>query len=158
MWRRKKFVIIAVLVAVILVGGIGGAVLAADNSTDFQPNARFEGLLDRVCEIYNENPNRQGDIDSDILKDAFAQAHTELCPEGMPLRGEIDPEAMRNRLQDRLQDLLEDGKITQEQFDAMKDRIESMPDTPPVFGFRGHGGFPNMGGFRGFDGTCPITE
>jgi len=142
MWRRKKWVIVAVLAAVILVGSISGIVLAADNDDDSQPRAPFEALLGRVCEIYQANTG--DDIDPEALETAFAQARSEMCPAGMPNRGEMDPEALQNHLED----LRNEGKITEEQYEKMKDRIESMPDNLPGFGFRGHGGF------RGFGGPC----
>jgi hypothetical protein len=139
MWRRKKLVIVAVLAAVVLVGSIGGVALA-NNLEDSQPRAHCEALMDRVCEIYEENTGTA--IEPEALTDAFTQARDELRPEGMPYRGEMDPEALQNHLQD----LLNEGKITEEQYEHMKNRIESMPDKLPGFGFRGHGGFRGLGG------------
>ena len=142
MRRSKKLIIVAVLAAVVLAGSIGGVVLAVDNEDNSEPGVRCWALMDRVCEIYAQNTGVA--IDSEALEGAFTQARNELRPEGMPNRGEIDPEALQNHLQD----LFDQGKITEEQYKNMKERMESMPDNLPGFGFRGHGGF------RGFGGPC----
>ena len=43
MWRSKKFIIIAVIAAVVLVGSIGGVVLAqTGNGDESQPQAQQE--------------------------------------------------------------------------------------------------------------------
>ena len=152
MWRSKKLITVAVLAAVVLAGSIGGVVLAADNGDDSQPEAKCGALLDRVCEIYEEATGVT--IDQEALKDAFTQARSELHPEGMPKCGDVTPEDMSSRLDT----LLAEGNITQEQYDKMKARIESMPDEMPGFGFRGHGGFRGMGGMRGFGGPCASAE
>ena len=140
MWRSKKFIIVAVLTAVVLVGSIGGIVLAADNGDDSQPAARYQALLDRVCEIYQEKTGVT--IDQEALKDAFAQA-----------KGEMRAEALQNRLQS----LVDEGQITQEQADEYLEWQQSRPDVPVQFGFRGHVGFRGMGGMRGFGAPCVPT-
>ncbi|NQT04854.1 MAG: hypothetical protein HQ577_02470 [Dehalococcoidia bacterium] len=147
MWRSKKFIVIAVLAAVVLVGSIGGVVLAADNGDTDPRQAHFDTMLDKVCEIYNTNTDP--DIDREALKDAFIQARSEILPEDMPKFRQMDPEAM----QDHLQELFDQGKITQEQFDEMKARFESMPEGSP---FRS--GFRGMGRPHGFPGSCAPTE
>ena len=147
MWRSKKYIVIAVLAAVVLAGSIGGVVLAADDEDIDPRQAHFDTMLDKVCEIYNENTDP--DIDREALKDAFIQARSEMLPEDMPRFREMNPEAM----QDHFQELLDQGRITQEQFDEMKARFESMPDDAPFrFGFRG------MGRPHGFPGPCAPTE
>ena len=138
MWRRRKLVVVAVLAAVILAGSIGGIALANGNGDESQPEARHEALLERVCEIYEKNTGVA--INPEKLGDAFAQVRNEMRPEGMPNRGEMNPEALQNRLQD----LLTEGKITEEQYEKMEERMESMPENLPGFGFRGHGGFGGM--------------
>ena len=145
MWRRKKLVIVALLAAVVLAGSIGGVALA-NNGDDSRPEAPCTAMLERVCEIYEQKTGVA--IDPEVLKETFAQVRGEMHPEGMLKRGEIDPEALQNHLQD----LLNQGKITEEQHEKMKDRIESMPDHLPGFGFRGHGGF------RGFGRPCAPAE
>ena len=162
MWRSKKLITAAVLVAVLLVGGIGGIAFAQTGSgDDGQPKDRCGALLDKVCEIYNANPDRPGDIDCALLKAAFAQAASEMRPKVMQNRPKMGPEAMQDRpkmdpeaMQDRLQNLVNEGKITQEQAKALQEWWEARPDLPLGFGPRGHGGFPRMGGFPGGAGPC----
>jgi len=129
MWRNKKFIAI-VLAAVLLVGGTVGVVLAADNGdkNGSLPEARPEALLHRVCAIYQENTGN--DIDPEALKDAFAQASSEMQNEA---------------LQSRLQNLVNQGKITQEQANQYLEWWESKPDFPFNFGFRGRGGLRGCG-------------
>ena len=136
MWRSKKFIVIA-LAAVLLVGSAVGVVLAADNGDEdgSPPEARHEALLDRVSEIYQENTGIA--IDPQQLKDAFAQAQSEMLEEA---------------LGSRLQYLVEQGKITQGEADQYLEWWQSKPDVPPRFGFRGHGGH-RFGGR-----PCPPTE
>ena len=153
MWRSKKFIVIAVLAVVMLVGGIGGAVLAADDGDDSQPEARCGALWGKVSEIYEQKTGVA--LDQEALKVAFAQA-----------RSEIGAEA----LDSYLQNLVDQGKITQEEADQfkawlqakpdmepfrqqlrewqqakpeitpeMKEWQQSRPDVPVRFGFRGHG-------------------
>jgi hypothetical protein len=129
MWRSKKFIIVTVL-AIVLVGATVGVVLAADNGDEdgSLPEAPPEALLDRVCAIYQENTGN--DIDPQQLKDAFAQASSEMRNEA---------------LQSRLQNLVDQGKITQEQANQYLEWWESKPDFPFNFGFRGRGGLRGCG-------------
>lgn len=139
MWRSKKFIVVAVLAAVILSGTIGGVVLAT-NGDEIEP----EALLDRVCEIYQENTGVA--IDQEALKDAFAQAQSEMQIEA---------------LETRLQSLVEEGEITQAQADEYLDWWQAKPDVSFGFGFGGRGGFRGMGGPRGmrsFGWPCAPTE
>jgi hypothetical protein len=129
MWRSKKFIIIAVLAAVLLAGSIGGVALAVGNGDDSQPKAPGEDLLARVCTIYQQKTSVA--IDQAALKDAFTQARSEMQKEWE---------------QARLQDLVKQGKITQNQADKYLNWWQSKPDVPFGFGFRGHGGFPGKGG------------
>jgi len=135
MRRSKKFVLVTVLATVVLVGSITGVVLA-QNGDDSQPKAGSEALLARVCEVYEENTGVA--IDSQVLKDSFAQVQSEMQDEA---------------LQTRLQNLVDEGKITQDEADQYKEWWQSRPDVPAGFGFRGHG-FPGMGGPRGWGGLC----
>lgn len=147
MWWRKKLVIVAVLATVVLAGSIGGAVLAADNDEDGNPEAVLGTLLDKVFAIYEEKTGVA--IDRDALRDAFDQA-----------RSERQTEALKTWLQS----LVEEGKITQEQADEYLQWQQARPDVP--FGpnlkgrgmFRGHFRFPVMGGCRGWDGIGSTTE
>ena len=152
MWRRsRKFIVIAVSVVVLLAGSVGGVVLAADTEDGSQPEARCGALLDRVCEIYEQNTGVA--IDQEALKDAFAQAASEMRAEAMQNRPEIVREAMQNRpeigpeaMQNRLQNLVDEGKITQEQMEALQEWWDSKPDGTFDFGPPGHGKFRGMGG------------
>ena len=128
MWRSKKFMVSVVVVVMLLAGSIGGLALAAGNGGESKPYAQCGLLLDRVCEIYEQET---GDaIDKEELRDAFAQA-----------RNEMREEAMQNRLRN----LVEQGKITDEQADELEDWWQSRPDVPIKPGFRGQGGFRGMG-------------
>ena len=54
-WNRK-YILITVLSIAVAVGIVTGVVFAqSDNGDDIEPKARHEALLDRVCEIYEEN-------------------------------------------------------------------------------------------------------
>jgi len=131
MWRSKKFIVIALAAGVLIIGSISGVALAADNVDDSQPKARCGAMLDKVCEIYNANPDRPSDVDCDILKAAFDEARQTMRTEAM---------------QNHLQNLINEGKITQEQVDALKEWRDARPDVPNIFGFKGRGGFHGMGG------------
>jgi len=156
MSRSKKFAVVALLAAVLLVGSIGGVAFAqTGNGDDGQPKARCGDLLDKVCEIYEQNTGVT--IDQEALKDAFSQAQSEMRPQAMKNRFEMRPEALQNRpemgpeaMQNHLQNLVDEGKITQEQADALQEWWEVRPDVTVGFGFPGgHGGFhpaPGMGG------------
>ena len=136
MWRKKKLIAIAVLAAVMLAGTIGGVALATtDNGDDGEPEAKYEALLDRVCEIYQENTGVA--IDQEALKDAFAQAQSEMQTEA---------------LETWLQSLVEEGKLTQDEADQYLNWWQARPDVSFGFGFGGRGGFRGMGGSRGMRG------
>lgn len=153
MWRGKKFIIVAVLTAVILVGSIGGVVLAqTENADDSQPEARCGALLDRVCEIYEENTGTA--IDAQELQKAFTEARNELMAEAR--------ENFRQRL-------IDEGKITQEQLDEFDAWLKARPDILFPFGPSGsdgikpfgggHHGFGRFGGgFPRWGGPCAPTE
>jgi hypothetical protein len=153
MRKGKKIILIALLTIVVLAGTIGGVALAADNDEDSQPRAHRGALLEKVCEIYNDNPDRPGDIDCDLLKDAFAQAGSQLREEAK--------QQFRQRL-------IDEGKVTQEQLDEFdkwmesrpdfpteefKEWMESRPDDAPFqFGSGNHDGMKRFGGFGKFGG------
>ena len=174
MWRTKKFIVGTVLATVLLVGSIGVVAVAADNGDDSQPGAQHEALLDKVCEIYNANPETSYDIDCEALEAAFAQARSEM---------------REAALDNRLQKLVDEGKIEPDQVTAYKEWLQATPDMQPFrqqlsewqqarpgippelgewqqarpdvpfrFGFKGRGGFRGMGGMRGFGGPCAPAE
>jgi len=141
MWKRKKFIIIVVSVALVLVGSIAGVALAQTETSD---DSQTETLFDRVAEILvNEGVN----VTSDQLKDAFTEAQSDMHIEV---------------LQDRLQSLVQEGEITQEEADQYLEWWQAKPDVPAGFEFRGLGGFGGMrgmDGMHGFGGLCaPANE
>ena len=142
MWRSKKFIVIAVLAAVVLAGSIGGIVLAADNGDDNQPGVKYGALLDRVFEIYEQKTGVA--IDQEVLKDAFAQAQSEMRATAMEAR---------------LAKMVENGVIDESQVEALQEWLDSRPEDVPFGpGLHGPGGFRGMSGMRGFGGPCaPIA-
>ncbi|MFA5317421.1 MAG: hypothetical protein WC369_08375 [Dehalococcoidales bacterium] len=107
MWRSKKFIITAVLAAVILVGSTVGVVLAQDENGDTsQPQTIFE----RATAILGTSGVS---VTADQLEAAFEQA-----------RNEMRDEATGNRFAS----LVEAGKITREQADQFQAWLEERPD------------------------------
>ena len=137
MWRSKKFIVIAILATVLLVGSIGGVALAQDNGDDSQPKA----LLDRVCEIYEGNTGVA--IDSEELQKAFNEAQSEMRAEA---------------LENRLTKMVEEGVIDEAQKQELLEWWQSRPDMPFNFGFGDRGGFHGMGGPPGFWGPRAPAE
>ena len=145
MWRSKKFIIIAVLAAVVLVASIGGVALAQSGDED-NPQTQQEALLDKVCAIYEQNTGTA--IDAQALKEAFAQAQSEM-------QGEA--------LDKFLQNLVDEGKITQEEADQYKAWLEAKPDVniPITAGLPGCGmphGFGGPGDGSPGRGEPPTSE
>ena len=136
MWKSRKLIIAAILAAVVLVGSIGGVVLAADGDEDTQPEAQFDALLERISAIYQEKTGTA--LDTEALKDALNQAQSEMRTEAM---------------QEWLQSMVDTGKITQEQADEYFQWQQAKPDVSFGFGHRGPGKFRGgMGGCRGWGG------
>ena len=104
MWKSPKFILAAVLVAVMLIGGTAGVALAQGED---EGQGRRGALMARVAEILN--------IDQQELEDAFKQAQSELREEA---------------LDTRLHKLVDEGTLTQEQADEYKAWIEARPDIP----------------------------
>ena len=144
MWRTKKLIITAIVAAVVLVGSIGGVVLAADGDDDSQPKT----LLARVAEILG--------IDQQTFEDAYSQAQSEMKDEA---------------LDKRLQKLVDEGKITPDQAEQYKVWLQAepdmepyqqqlrewqqvRPDVPVVPGLEGREGFRGHDKFRGRMGGC----
>lgn len=124
MWRKKKWIIIAVVAAVVLltVGVIGGVAYAQSGSTS-PTSPSGDTLMTRVAQKLG--------IDQSKLEQAFKDAQKEMSDEA---------------LSNRLKGLVQQGKITQDQADKYLNWWQSRPDMPSGFGFRGHGGFAGMGG------------
>jgi len=102
MWRRKKFIIIALLAVVVLVGSLAGVTFAQTGSAS---EGSGKTLLARVATILG--------IDQQKVEDAFAQAQREMRDEA---------------LDNYLKDLVDQGKITQEQADQYKAWLQAKPD------------------------------
>jgi hypothetical protein len=101
MWRSRKFIIIAsVVAALVLVVSLTGIALAQDTGA-----SSGKTLLARVAEILG--------IDQQKVEDAFAQAQTDMQNEA---------------LDNYLSKLVEEGKITQEQADQYKAWLQARPD------------------------------
>lgn len=120
MRKSKKFILIAVVVAIALAGSLTGVALAQDDNTS--TTGQSKTLLGRVATILG--------IDQQKVEDAFTQAQKEMRDE---------------RLDSYLNSLVEDGKITQEQADQYKSWWQSRPDisitglSEPGFGHLGRG-------------------
>ncbi len=149
MWRSRKFIISAVLVSVILAAVIGGVALAADNGDEDTSATPFGTLWEKMATVLQEDGIQ---VSSDQLQSAFTEAQEQIRSDA---------------LQSFLDEMVAQDKITQEQADAYRDWIEAKPDMGEEFGFRGHFGFPGMGGKRfefrmrgpgGFGGFCPQLE
>jgi hypothetical protein len=126
MLRHKKFVIVGLLAALVLVGSLAGLAFAqTDNGTAGSGNT----LLARVAAILG--------IDQQKLQDAVVQA-----------QGQMQNDA----LDAYLKNLVDQGKITQQQADQYKTWWQARPDTllpGPLgrhFGMRGFRGGMGMGG------------
>jgi hypothetical protein len=137
---NKKSIVIAVSVAVLLVGSFAGVVLAAGNDNSNQSNAQGEDLLAKVCTIYQQNTGVT--IDETALKNAFTQAENE---------------AQLAREQARLNDMVTQGKITQDQADQYLKWWQSRPNLPGGFGFGGPGVFHGRGAPCAPPATAPST-
>lgn len=126
MWRSKKFIIVALLATVLLVGSIGGVALAQTEGTDNATSGNT--LLSRVATILG--------IDQQTVEDAFTQAQSEMREEA---------------LDSYLNNLVEQGTITQEQADQYKAWSQTRPDMPQIGPFGRFGGMMGGGGrcFRG---------
>lgn len=129
MWRSKKFIIAMVLVVVVAVGSIGGVALAQDDEEE-APAAEFGNVLERVCAIYEENTGVA--IDQEALREAFAQA-----------RSEIQAAAMEARLAK----MVENGVIDEAQAQEFLEWWEARPDVPMLAGMAGRGMFQRFDGF-----------
>ena len=138
MWRSKKVIIIAVLVAVLVFGSVGGVVLAnAGDDTNSTPTTT---IFDRVTAILAD----QGiSITAQQLKDAFVQAG-----------GDIQNEAIKSRLDA----LVAAGKIDQSTADQYFQWWQSRPEGLSGLGIGARNGFFGMGRMRGFREPCFPAE
>jgi competence protein ComGC len=118
MWKTKKFIIAAVLIAVVLVATVAGVALAQDPPKGTNPH---QAMLTRVAEILK--------IDKQKLDDAFKQAFNE--------QKETFKQNRAAALDKGLQQLVKDGKITQPQADAFEAWLKAKPADVPNIGIKG---------------------
>jgi hypothetical protein len=146
MWRKKKVILAALLAGVLLVGGISGVVLAQANNADestsgavacqtentnqTENQTSYDSLLNRVCQIYENNTGVA--IDPQQLEEAFAQA-----------RREMQDQALKTWLDN----LVAQGKISQSQEDEYLTWWQARPENMTVLGPLGGGlGLQGFGG------------
>jgi hypothetical protein len=135
MSKRKKIILSVVLSTAAVVGITTGIVFAEDENDVAQPEARQEALLQRICEIYEDNTGVA--IEPEMLKDAFIEAQEEMMAEAM---------------EGRLDKLVEEGVISSEEAQQLKDWLAARPETSlprrPIFRGGPSGRFgPKLGGF-----------
>lgn len=132
MFRSKKFIIIAVLVAVAIAGCIGGVAIAQTEEEDTQA----ETIYDKVTAVLNANGV---EITSDQLKDAFIEVRNQ------------ERTAAIEKILDKL---VENGKIEQEEADEYLQWWSDRPDTFDSLGLRGRIGIRGMHRIQIFRGLC----
>ena len=138
MRRSKKFILIGLLAAVVLVGTLGGIAIAqADDENTNQLETQEANLMEKIATIYEKNTGTA--IDATQLQAAFNEAREEIITE------------TRDNF---LQNLVDEGKITQEQADQYKAWLESKPDFSIRMGPFNSGRFGHGGFFRGFHRMC----
>ena len=126
--KRKRW-FIASLTVVVLVLGIGGGTILAQESTTSDGTPR-QSIFSRVASILG--------IEEQQVEDAFQQAAQEIQDE---------------RVQQRLAMLVERGVLTQEQADEYKAWLDAQPEgLSPRFGIQGRHGFRVFRGGRGRHG------
>lgn len=124
MWRSKKFIVAAVLSALVVVGSIAGVALAQTGSAGAATDNNT--LMARVAQILG--------IDQTKLQNAFNQARQE----------------QRDQALDKyLQGLVSQNKITQAQADQYKAWVKSKPDVSGIGPGQNFGMRPFAGGRRG---------
>ncbi len=138
---KKKPLIIALIAVAAAVGITTGVVFAQDENEEAA--AQPETLLERVCEIYEDNTGVA--LEPEALKDAFAEAQDEMMAEAM---------------ESRLDKLVEEGVITQEEADQFKEWWQAKPDMslPGRPMLRGGRFGPGLDGFGFHRGQCIPDE
>jgi hypothetical protein len=107
--RKHKKVIFIALAAVLVLGATLGAVAMAQADDEGTKTVK-ETLYERVAQVYQTNTGNT--IDAAELQKAFAEAQKQLSTEA------------RDQM---WQKLVDEGKITQEQLDALKAWLEARP-------------------------------
>ncbi len=142
MWKRKKF-IIPLVVAGVLAGSLAGAAFAQEGDEVGPPPGG--ALIERLAEKLG--------IEQSELETAFAEVRSE----------------MRDS---RLEELVEQGRLTQEEADQLREWWQARPEMElaglcarlggpgghlgPAFGPRGLGGRGAPGGSGGWCGANPM--
>jgi len=136
MWSTKKFIIAMVVAAVLAIVSVGGVVLAQDNGDEdgTQPEAQHAALLERICEIYEDNTGTA--INAEELQNAFAEAQSEMRAAAMEAR---------------LAKMVENGVLDETKAQELQEWLEAMPEDlpfrPGLGGHCMHRGFGGPGGF-----------
>ena len=134
---RKRWFVVALATAALVVGVAGGTVLANEGETS--DDSPVKNLVSRVASILGPEESQ--------VQDAFDQATSEMQDEA---------------LQSRLDRLVEDGRLTQEQADEQLDWYQARPDSIAPgsgFMFKRHGRFGGRGWFgHGWHGRGPCHE
>jgi len=136
MWSTKKFIIAMAIAAVLAIVSVGGVVLAQDNGDEdgTQPEAQHAALLEKVCAIYEDNTG--DDINPEALKEAIAQARSEMHSAAMEAR---------------LAKMVENGVLDETQAQELQEWWESRPEDLPFGpGLGGRGMRHGLGGPCGF--------
>jgi hypothetical protein len=143
MFKKRKWIIISILAAVVVValGVIGGAAYAQSGATNTAaataPVDPQKVLADKVAVILG--------IDAAKVEAAFAQAQKEMQSERQA--------AMLKAAEARIDQMVTDGKISAEEAAKYKTWLESKPDVQlPVPGMQGGFGPGNCGPRGGFGG------
>jgi hypothetical protein len=132
MFRSKKFIIIAVLLAVAIAGCIGGVAIAQTEEEETQT----ETIYDKVTAVLNANGI---EITSDQLKDAF---------------NEVKSQQRTAAIEKILDKLVENDKISQEEADEYSQWWSEKPETLDGLGLRGRIGLRGMHRIQMFRGLC----
>ena len=107
MWKSKKFIVISVVVAVVMVATTAGVVLAQDGKKGPGPRQAILGKVAKNLGITQQQ-----------LEDAFKKALEE---------GRTERNAA---LLEKLQQLVKDGKITTKQVEDFKTWLKARPANP----------------------------
>ena len=127
MWRNKKFIIVAVLAAVLLFGSLGGAVLAdnGDGSTDTvdrsQREACREAMLTEACEILVNDWGCSEDITAADLENILMTARQAI---GNECQGLNNPRGPHGPMTQIFESLGYDQEAVQAAFEQARTELE----------------------------------
>ncbi len=119
MWKSKKNIVLAAVLAVVVLLGATAGIAIAQNGNSPKTGQGNE-LFARVAQILG--------IDQQKLTDAFKQARDEFIAK--------NPRPQRPALQNHdewLAQLVKDGKLTQQQADQYRQWLKSKPNVPVPF-------------------------